>query len=75
MHLKPNDFIIALIGGMALNNTFCSSLTKIIQDQTLMNKFAMSIGIVRYTAFLGLATALIGCGSSKTVITADDCEE
>lgn len=40
-----------------------------------MNKFAMSIAIVKYTAFLGLASALIGCGGSKTVITADDSAE
>lgn len=40
-----------------------------------MNKFAMSIGAVRYTAILAIVSALIGCGGSKTVVTADDSAE
>ena len=40
-----------------------------------MNKFAMSIRVVRTAALLVLASVLIGCGGSKTVITADDSAE
>ena len=44
-------------------------------DQTLMNKFAISTRVVRNAALLVLVSVLIGCGGSKTVITADDSAE
>lgn len=40
-----------------------------------MNKFAISIRVVRNAALLVLVSVLIGCGGSKTVITADDSAE
>jgi uncharacterized lipoprotein len=40
-----------------------------------MNKFAMSIRVMRTAGLLVLASVLIGCGGSKTVITADESAE
>ncbi|MFT7524895.1 MAG: putative lipoprotein [Arenicella sp.] len=40
-----------------------------------MNKFAINRGVVRNAALLVLVSILIGCGGSKTVITADDSAE
>ncbi|MFT5656393.1 MAG: putative lipoprotein [Arenicella sp.] len=40
-----------------------------------MNKFAISIRVMRTAGLLVLASVLIGCGGSKTVITADDSAE